>query len=115
MSQYDAPDSGYGGSIGSLAPLPEYFAEPGNTLWFMDSASGYAGNYVEPPMWAEVYNTWPDTRSPHWWQTYHPSRRHMGNFNGAFLDGHAINCKFETYYDVGPFSSSARYWGSWEN
>ena len=117
LGRFDSPYSGNVGYIsGSTPPAsPDYFNEPSNTLWFMDSASGYACNNVEPPMWPGVYDFWPGTRSPHWWQTYHPSQRHMGSFNSSFLDGHASHTPFELYYDVGPASPSARYWGSWDN
>ena len=115
--RYDSPYSGYAGSIpNSVPPVPDYFDEPGNTLWFMDSASGYAGNYIEPPMWPEIYNFWPNVPPGHeWWETMRPSQRHMGNFNSSFLDGHVEHTPFEIYYDVGHASSSARYWGSWGN
>ena len=113
---FDSPYSGYAGAIPNSVPaVPDYFNEPGNTLWFMDSACGYAGNYILPPMWPEIYNFWPGIPSPHWWQTHHPSQRHMGSFNSSFLDGHASHTPFELYYDVGPASPSARYWGSWDN
>ena len=45
-----------------------------------------------------------------WWEKQHPSRRHSGDFNAAFLDGHAETVNFEEYYDIGPLSTSFKYW-----
>lgn len=97
-----------GGSVG-----PEGFRNPSSTLHFMDSASGYVAPWLAPPYWAEIYSSWPDAPGASWWETYHPSQRHMGDFNAAFLDGHVARCDFDKYYDLGAVSSSksVEYWG----
>lgn len=95
---------------------PEELAEPSATLWFMDGADGYAGNYIEPPTWPSVYNYWPGVApGAMWWETHRPSQRHMGNFNSSFLDGHVEHTPYEIYYDIGADSISARYWGSFND
>ena len=108
-SDYTTP----GGVVSGRALTPEQFVQPASVLYFMDSRSGYQGSYVIPPYWAYTYMFWPDTPSPSWWNTWYPSQRHLGNFNAAFMDGHAQTCEFDEYYDVGPVSESrsVRYWG----
>ena len=97
---------------------PEQFAEPAATLYFMDSRSGYPGSYINPPFWAFTFTHWPDPPYPGdsgGCETFYPSRRHFGNFNAAFMDGHAATCEHDEYYDVGPDSKSIRYWGIYAN
>ena len=93
----------------------EQFAEPGATLYFMDSRSGYQGSYINPPFWVYTVTHWPNPPNPGptggWWETFYPSRRHFGNFNAAFMDGHAATCEHDEYYDVAMGSRSIRYWG----
>ena len=88
---------------------------PPKMLWFMDTRSGYQGNYVEPPFWSDMYNYWPDNQpGAEWWETCHPSERHSGNFNAAFIDGHAETVTIEQYYDTTneQDSTSFEYWYS---
>lgn len=103
-------------AVDQTATLSPYsFSRPSNMLWFMDSRSGYPGDYVEPPFWERVQNSWPDDMySNEWWINTYPSERHLGDFNAAFLDGHAEMVTIEKYYDTGPDNSSFRYWYSFD-
>lgn len=101
--------------IDDMDPVPpEGFKNPGETLHFMDSASGYVQPWVAPPYWALIYNPYPAAPfANNSWETLHPSQRHMGNFNAAFMDGHVEHCEFDEYYDLEPAddSKSKPYWG----
>ena len=110
---YSDPYAGHAAWTGGART--DSFKSMGQMLWFMDSKSGYAGNYVEPPFWSGVYDYYPDLLRPgaEWWEPPYPSRRHRGDFNAAFVDGHAETVTFEQYYDLGADSSSFRYWYPW--
>ncbi len=116
QNKFDSIDSDwYGSGIGSdLAVKPEQFVNPSKTLYFLDSKSGYQGNYVNPPFWAYTYTVWPNPGPGQgWWEIPYASDRHMGNFDAAFMDGHGERCHFDEYYDVRPSSQSrsVEYWG----
>ena len=121
QNQFDGVHSSWYNSspVDEGALAPEQFAEPSATIYFMDSRSGYQGSYVNPPFWAYTVSHWPEPPNPGptggWWETPYPSRRHLGNFNAAFMDGHAANCDHDEYYDVAIDSKSIRYWGIYAN
>jgi len=95
------------------------FSDPANTLYFMDSSSGYP-SYIHPACWSTLLNpainpgwtcdAYPDAQpTTEWWNIMGPSMRHNGGFNAGWVDGHAKWCDPGTYYDCGNPASCA-YW-----